>query len=156
MRFLFYDKITKIEKGKSIVGVKTFALSEEFFREHFNKIALVPGVILIEAMAQLLGWLIIYSHDFKLSAIMSLIEDVTISSHLRPGFKADIHAEIVSTSRRDSLGRARIYVDNKLIASMNRIIYSHFHKVNPEELLERFRYYSGLKINNVNQEQDTN
>lgn len=145
MRFLFYDKITKIEKGKSIVGVKTFALSEEFFREHFNKIALVPGVILIEAMAQLLGWLIIYSHDFKLSAIMSLIEDVTISSHLRPGFKADIHAEIVSTSRRDSLGRARIYVDNELIASMNRIIYSHFHKVNPEELLERFRYYSGLK-----------
>jgi 3-hydroxyacyl-[acyl-carrier-protein] dehydratase len=149
MRFLFYDKITKIEKGKSIVGVKTFALSEEFFRGHFSKIALIPGVILIEAMAQLLGWLIIYSHDFKLSAIMSLIEDVTISSsHLRPGFKADIHAEIVSTSRRDSLGRARVYVDNELIASMNRIIYSHFHKVNPEELLERFRYYSGLKINN--------
>ncbi len=146
MRFLFYDKITKIEKGKSIVGIKTFALSEEFLRGHFSKIALIPGVILIEAMAQLLGWLVIYSHDFKLSAIMSLIEDVNISSNLRPGFKADIHAEIISTSEKDSLGRARIYVDGELIASMNRIIYSHFHKVNPEELLERFRYYSGLKL----------
>ncbi len=116
MRFLFYDKITNIEKNKSVTGVKTFTLSEEFLRGHFKKIALVPGVILIETMAQLLGWLIIYSHDFKLSAIMSLIEDVKISSSLRPGFKADIHAEIISTSKIDSLGQARVYSNGKLIA----------------------------------------
>jgi 3-hydroxyacyl-[acyl-carrier-protein] dehydratase len=146
MRFLFYDKITGIEKGRSITGVKTFSLSEEFHRGHYGKIALVPGVVLIEAMAQLLGWLIIYSHDFRLSAIMSLIEDVTVSPGLRPGFKADIYAEIVSTSRRDSLGRAWMTAEGKQIASLNRIIYSHFHRVNPEELRERFRYYSGLKI----------
>lgn len=145
MRFLYYDRVTNIEKGKSIAGVKTFSLSEEFFRGHFGKIALVPGVIFIEAMAQLLGWLIIYSHDFKLSAIMSLIEDVDIPFNLRPGFKADIHAEIISTSSRDSLGKAEVYVDGKLIASMNRIIYSHFHKVNPEELSDLFHYYSGLE-----------
>jgi 3-hydroxyacyl-[acyl-carrier-protein] dehydratase len=140
MRFLFYDKITEIEKGKSITGVKTFALSEEFHRGHFSKIALVPGVILIEAMAQLL------SHDFQLSAIMSLIEDVKVPTRLRPGFKADIQAEIISTSRRDSLGRALVSVEGKPIASMNRIIYSHFHKINREELMERFRYYSGLDV----------
>ena len=145
MRFLFYDRVNKIEKGKSIEGVKSFALSEEFLRGHFSKVALVPGVILIETMAQLLGWLIMYSHDFKLAAIMSLIEDVHVSSDLRPGFKADIHAEIVSTSKRDTLGKARIYVDGEVIASMNRSIYSHFHKINPEDLKERFRYYSGLR-----------
>ena len=146
MRFLFYDKINKIEKGKSITGVKAFTLTEEFLRGHFGKIALVPGVIFIEAMAQLLGWLIIYSHDFKLSVVMSLIEDINVPARLRPGFKADILAEIISTSRGDSLGRAKIYVDGELIASMNRIIYSHFHGVNPEELLERFQNYSGLKV----------
>ena len=144
MRFLFYDRVTSIEKGKSIAGVKTFALSEEFHRGHFSKVALVPGVILIEAMAQLLGWLIIYSHDFKLSSIMSLVEDVKVSSNLRPGFKAEIQGEIISSSKRDSLGSACIYVDGEPIASMDRIIYSHFHKVNPDELKEKFRYYSGL------------
>lgn len=145
MRFLFYDRVTQIEKGKSITGVKTFSLSEEFLRGHYNRIALVPGVIMIEAMAQLLGWLIIYSHDFRLSAIMSLIEDVKVAHNLRPGFKADIHAEIVSTSRSDSIGTASISVDGEVIASLNRIIYSHFHKVNPEELSKRFKYYSGLQ-----------
>lgn len=146
MRFLFYDSITHIEKGKSIIGVKSFSLSEEFFRWHYSKRALVPGVIMIEAMAQLLGWLVIYSHDFRLSAIMSLIEDVTVTSTLRPGFKAEIQAEILSTSKRDSLGLARMFIDGKQVASLNRIIYSHFHNVNTQELIRRFEYYSGLKV----------
>lgn len=146
MRFLYYDKVEHIVKGTSIVGVKTFSLSEEFFRKHFKKQALVPAVIYIEAMAQLLGWLIIYSHDFKLSAIMSLIEDVTIAPELRPGFQAEIHGEIISTSHRDSLGKAWIIVDGKLIASMNRIIYSHVHEVNSEDLVKLFYYYSGMKV----------
>jgi len=81
---------------------------------------------MIEAMAQLLGWLIIYSHDFHLMPIMSLIEDVTLTPHLRPGFKAEIHGQVVSSSKRDSLGKAQIYVDGKVIASVGRIIYSQF------------------------------
>ena len=146
MRFLYYDKVNDIDKGKSITGIKTFTLSEEFFRKHFTKKAVVPGVIYIEAMAQILGWLVIYSHDFKLSAIMSLVEGVKISSQLRPGFTAELHGEIISTSRRDSLGRAWITVDGEIIASMDRIIYSHVHKVNSESLVRLFEYYSGLKV----------
>ena len=145
MRFLYYDSVVGLEKGKSIVGVKTFALSEEFFRGHYGKAALVPAAILIEAMAQLLGWLIIYSHDFRLSPIMSLIEDVTVTPSLRPGFKAEIHGEILSTSRRDSLGKAQMFVDGKPIASLGRIIYSHVHQVRPEDLARLFKYYSGLR-----------
>lgn len=146
MRFLYYDKIITIEKGRSITGVKTFALSEEFFRWHFRKTPVIPGVICIEAMAQLLGWLVIYSHDFMLSAIMSLVEDVNLSPRLRPGITAEIHGEIVSTSRRDSLGKAWITVDGETIASMNRIIYSHVQKVNSSDLKNLFYYYSGIRV----------
>lgn len=145
MRFLYYDKVEKIDKGSSIVGVKTFTLSEEFFRRHYSRQALVPGVIYIEAMAQLLGWLIIYSHDFNISAIMSLVQDITVPPGLRPGFTAEIHGKIVSTSRRDSLGKAWIMVDGEQVASMDRIIYSHVHKVNKENLLNLFYYYSGIR-----------
>ena len=145
MRFLLYDAVSGMEKGKSIVGHKTFSLSEEFLRAHFTKTALVPGVLMIEAMAQLLGWLVIYSHDFKLSAVMSLIEDVNVSSRLRPGFRAEIHAEIVSTSARDSLGTAKMFVDGRLIASIGRIIYVHTKKVDSGELMRLFGYYTGLR-----------
>lgn len=146
MRFLYYDKIMTIEKGRSITGIKTFALSEEFLRGHFKKIPVIPGVIYIEAMAQLLGWLVIYSHDFTLSAIMSLVEDASLSPRLRPGITAEIHGEIVSTSQRDSLGRAWITVEGETIASINRIIYSHVQKVNSSDLKKLFYYYSGIKV----------
>jgi 3-hydroxyacyl-[acyl-carrier-protein] dehydratase len=145
MRFLYYDSVTHLEKDKSIIGVKTFTLSEEFLKGHYKKVALVPPVIMIEAMAQLLGWLIIYSHDFRLMPIMSLIEDVTLTPYLRPGFKAEIHGEIISSSKRDSLGKAQISVDGKMIASLGRIIYSHIHQVISEDLTQLFSYYSGLK-----------
>jgi 3-hydroxyacyl-[acyl-carrier-protein] dehydratase len=143
MRFLLYDSITAINKGKSIEGVKTFSLSEEFFRGHFTRRPVIPGVIYIEAMAQLLGWLITYSHDFKCSAIMSLIENATVSSGLRPGFQARIHGEIISSTERDTLGTARIEVKEAPIATLSRIIYSHFRVADPQSLRKQFTYCSG-------------
>jgi 3-hydroxyacyl-[acyl-carrier-protein] dehydratase len=144
MRFLYYDRILEIEKGKRIVGVKGFALSEEFLRGHFNRCPVVPAPILMEAMAQVLGWGVLHAHDFRLTAIMSLVEGFRCEEPLlRPGFTAEIGGEILSTSRRDSLGRAWVDVDGRRIAVLDRIIYAHFQPVDAEELIRRFCYYSG-------------
>ena len=143
MRFLFYDRVLEVDKSKSIVGVKTFALSEEFHRRHLAKVALVPGVILIEAMAQLLGWLISYSHDFNVFAIMSLIDRVEVAANLKPGVESRIYGKIVSSNRKDTLGKAWMEVNGEAIGSIERIIYTHFDETDPADLAARFRYYSG-------------
>jgi len=143
MRFLLYDSVKHIEKGKSIVGVKSFSLTEEFLERHYSRKPLVPGLLLIEAMAQLLGWLIIYSHDFRISTFLALLDDATIRSDLRPGFTAEIHGEIISTSKKDSLCHARVMVEEREIASVKRIIFGHFGNVDADELKRRFRYYGG-------------
>jgi 3-hydroxyacyl-[acyl-carrier-protein] dehydratase len=143
MRLLLYDRITGLDPGKSITGVKTFSLADESLRKHFKKEPLVPGVMYIEAMAQLLGWLIIHTHDFRLSAFMSLIQDVKVAPDLRPGFCAEISGRLLSTSSRDSLGSARMTVDGREIASMGRIIYVHSPKADQERLSAMFRYYGG-------------
>ncbi|MEN6437457.1 MAG: hypothetical protein ABFD97_02620 [Syntrophobacter sp.] len=143
MRLLLYDRITSLTPGESITGVKTFSLADEYLRKHFRKRALIPGVMYIEAMAQLLGWLVIHAHDFRLSAVMSLIEDVTFAPDLRPGFTAEISGRLISTSRSDSLGSARMCVDGREVASMGRIIYVHSPKVDPEQLRAMFEYYGG-------------
>ena len=143
MRLLFYDRITALTPGESITGIKTFCLSEEYFRRHFSKEALIPGVIFIEAMAQLLGWLVIYTHDFRLSAVMSLIQDVKVAPDLRPGFSAEISGRLLSTSGSDSLGSARMTVDGGEIASIGRIIYVHSQTAERDALRKMFRYYAG-------------
>ena len=143
MRLLLYDRITTLTPGESITGIKTFCLSEEYFRRHFSKEALIPGVMFIEAMAQLLGWLIIYTHDFRLSAVMSLIQDVKVAPDLRPGFSAEISGRLLSTSEKDSLGSARMTVDGSEIASIGRIIYAHSDMADRDALRRMFRYYCG-------------
>ncbi|HIJ68549.1 MAG TPA: hypothetical protein HPP81_06065 [Deltaproteobacteria bacterium] len=143
MRLLLYDRITILAPGESITGIKSFCLSEEYFRRHFSKEALIPGVMFIEAMAQLLGWLIIHTHDFRLSAVMSLIEDVKVAPDLRPGFSAEISGRLVSTSMSDSLGSARMSVEGREIASIGRIIYVHSSMADQDALRRMFRYYGG-------------
>ncbi len=143
MRLLLYDKITGIDPGKSITGVKTFTLTDECLRGHFGKKAAVPGVMYIEAMAQILGWLIIHTHNFRLSAFMSLIEDVVVPADLRPGFCAEITGRLISTSTSDSLGSATLTIDGQEAASIGRIIYVHSRKADEERLRALFRYYGG-------------
>lgn len=143
MRLLLYDRITDLRPGEEIRGIKTFSLSEEFFRRHFSREALIPGVMYIEVMAQLLGWLIIHAHDFKLSAVMSLIEDVKLAPGLRPGFEAEIFGRLISTSKSDSLGSASISVAGREIASIGRIIYVHSPSADENSLRKMFHYYGG-------------
>jgi 3-hydroxyacyl-[acyl-carrier-protein] dehydratase len=145
MRFLYYDRIVRIEPGRRIVGVKAFALSEEFLRGHFPREPLVPAPILLEAMAQVLGWGILHAHRFHLSAVLSLAERFRMERcRLRPGFTATITGEIVTTTHRDSLGRAWVEADGERVATLDRIIYAHVGPAPQDELLRRFCYYSGL------------
>jgi 3-hydroxyacyl-[acyl-carrier-protein] dehydratase len=145
VRLLFYDTVSALEKGRAIRGAKSFAASEEYLRRHFTKRALVPGVVHVEAMAQLAGWLVMHAHDFTVSAIMSLIEGVAVPARLQPGVTLEIHAEIVSTSARDSLARAWMTHGGRTVASIDRIIYSHLRVPDPAALRDLFCYYGGLE-----------
>ena len=65
MRYLLIDYITEWEPGTKIKGIKNVAMSEDFLEYHFPKNPIMPGVLLLEAIAQLTGWLEAASSDFK-------------------------------------------------------------------------------------------
>ena len=144
MRFLFFDQIKEVVRGERIVGVKTFPLSEAYLSGHFSRAPRVPGSVLIEAMAQMTGWLVVYTYDFKTSCVISLIDDVEVASDLRPGLSVEIHGEIIDTNERASLCRARIEKDGVAVARAERFVYPHFPNDDPEGLKERFRSYGWL------------
>ncbi len=146
MRFLLFDRLAVLEKGSRVEGWRRFAPDEPYLPDHFPRQPLVPGVILLEAMAQVLGWGIIHAHEFSRLAIMTLVEGVTLASpRLRPGFEARIVGEILSTSPTDSLGRAFVEVAGERVAAVERVIFTHVAAGRPAELEALFRVSGGVR-----------
>jgi 3-hydroxyacyl-[acyl-carrier-protein] dehydratase len=65
MRYFLIDHISEWKPGAFIKGVKNVAMSEDFLEFHFPKNPIMPGILLLEALSQLTGWLEAASSDFK-------------------------------------------------------------------------------------------
>ncbi|MDR2487495.1 MAG: 3-hydroxyacyl-ACP dehydratase FabZ [Clostridiales Family XIII bacterium] len=88
MRFILVDAILELELGKQAKGVKNVSLSEDFFDDHFPLKPIMPGVLIVEGMAQVSGLLLEESMrraGKKVKALMSLIEKVKFRQPVYPG-----------------------------------------------------------------------
>lgn len=59
--FLFVDKVVNVESGKQCVGIKNVTNNEPFFEGHFPNHPVMPGVLIVEAMAQTAGCLVVHT-----------------------------------------------------------------------------------------------
>jgi 3-hydroxyacyl-[acyl-carrier-protein] dehydratase len=65
MRYLLVDRILEWKTGEQMAGVKNVAMTEDFLEFHFPRNPIMPGVLLLEALVQLAGWLEAASSDFQ-------------------------------------------------------------------------------------------
>ena len=143
MRFLHFDRVISIEPGKRIETVACTSLKDEYLRGHFDARPLVPGTVVLEAMLQSLGWLVIRSHDFRVLPLFSMLEDCSLPADLSPGDRIDLVGELLSTNPQGSMGRATASIAGREIASLARVLYGHYPAKDPAALRETFRCYGG-------------
>ena len=70
MRFTLVDRIVELDKGQSISTVKNLSLAEEYLQDHFPGFAVLPGVMMVEALVQSGAWLMRATEDFRCSTIL--------------------------------------------------------------------------------------
>ena len=120
--FLFLDKLFNIEKLTSATGYKIFTAKEPFFKGHFPEKAVVPGVILVEMMAQTAAALIAYSiKDETFDKIVYLM-NISDTKFRKPVFPGDeVYAYVKASRSRGRVwkfnGIARDKVDNIIAES---------------------------------------
>jgi UDP-3-O-[3-hydroxymyristoyl] N-acetylglucosamine deacetylase/3-hydroxyacyl-[acyl-carrier-protein] dehydratase len=118
--FLLVDRIVEVEGLQRIVGIKNVTINEPFFQGHFPGHPIMPGVLIIEAMAQV-GGMLLLSHfegqsiDDKVVYFMSL-DNVKFRRPVLPGDQLRFELEMIAFRGKTCRMKGQAFVDGQLVA----------------------------------------
>ncbi len=115
--FLMVDRIVEIEGTRRIVGLKNVTINEPFFQGHYPGEPIMPGVLIIEALAQIGGVLLSQEleHKGKVAVLLSL-DKVKFRRSVRPGDQLLLEAETIRVRSTTGHVKGRARVGNELVA----------------------------------------
>ena len=114
--FLLIDRIVEFERTKRVVAIKNVTMNESFFQGHFPGAPIMPGVLIIEAMAQAGAVLMLSEIEDRHSklAVFTGIEGAKFRRSVVPGDQVRIEVDVVSFRSRAGKMAGKAYVDGKL------------------------------------------
>lgn len=119
--FLLIDRVTKIAVGESIHGYKNVTANEEMFNGHFPDQPILPGVLILEAMAQLSGILAFETKGTRpsdgVTYLFGGVDKARFRRPVVPGDRLDIHSKIIADRRIMMKFECTAHVDDKLACS---------------------------------------
>jgi beta-hydroxyacyl-ACP dehydratase FabZ len=116
--FLLVDRILEMEPGKRIVGIKNVTVNEPFFPGHFPGKPIMPGVLIIEAMAQVGGVLLlkeVEDREKKLVYFMG-IDEARFRKPVVPGDQLRFELEVLKRKSSTCKLQGKAFVDGALVA----------------------------------------
>jgi len=116
--FLLVDRVIEVTPGKSIVAIKNVTCNEAFFQGHFPEIRIMPGVLIVEALAQAGGILLYNSipEPEKKLIVLSKIQTAKFRRIVIPGDQLKLDVELIKLRAKVCHVRGRATVDGEVAA----------------------------------------
>lgn len=113
--FLLVDKVTDIEQGKRVTGLKNVTINEPFFQGHFPDYPVMPGVLILEALAQVgaIAVLGIEENKGKIGFLAG-IDKCRFKRQVKPGDQLKLEVEIIRLKGPIGKGKAIATVDGEV------------------------------------------
>ncbi len=114
--FLLVDRIVELEPDKRIVGIKNVSMNEPFFVGHFPSYPVMPGVLIVEAMAQTGGILVMRNVPgaSQRLVLFASIEAAKFRRPVRPGDQLRMEIEMLSRKTTFARMKGKAYVEGEL------------------------------------------
>lgn len=115
--FLLVDRIVEIDPGKSILGIKNVTVNEPFFQGHFPGRPIMPGVLIVEALAQTGGVLAFTTLEEKSGSVFFTgIDEARFRKPVIPGDQLKLAVEVLRHRKEIWIFSGKAYVDNDIVA----------------------------------------
>lgn len=113
--FLLVDKIVELEPGKRAVGIKNVTINEPFFQGHFPGNPIMPGVLMVEALAQVAGVTMLSLEEYQGKlGVFTGIDEVRFKRQVVPGDTLRMEVEILAVKRNIAKVQAAAYVGEEV------------------------------------------
>ncbi len=113
--FLLVDRVIEIDPPHRAVGIKQVSINEPFFQGHFPEYPVMPGVLIVEAMAQVGGVAVLASPEYENKlALFAGIDNVRFKRQVKPGDTLRIEVTVAQIRRGIGMGAGTATVDGEL------------------------------------------
>lgn len=115
--FLLIDRVVELQGDRRAVGIKNVSINEPYFQGHYPSQPIMPGVLIIESMAQLAGILLSQKleHTGKVAVLLSM-DNVKFRRAVLPGDQLVLEAETLRVKARTGHVQCRALVDGELVS----------------------------------------
>ncbi|MCR8852672.1 3-hydroxyacyl-ACP dehydratase FabZ [Lysinibacillus sp. FSL R7-0073] len=120
--FLLVDRIEELEEGKRAVGLKNVTINEEFFNGHFPQYPVMPGVLIVEALAQVSAVIMLTKegNEGRLG-LLAGIDQCRFKKQVKPGDQLRLEVEITRVKGSIGKGKGIATVDGELVCEMELV-----------------------------------